>query len=55
MNKEFGFCKGCDQIVEPLTSSNGVDFCPECRTVEEIDWDYEEQEIQTNLTFNSKT
>jgi len=39
-----GYCKSCSQLVEVKRDSDLPDFCPECRSVDEIDFDIPDEE-----------
>lgn len=36
-----GFCKECESKVDVKRLPDGPDFCPECRSVDTIDFDYD--------------
>jgi hypothetical protein len=39
-----GYCEECQDFVDAKRVPDGPDFCPECRCVDTIDYDREEDE-----------
>jgi hypothetical protein len=42
--RKDGYCEECENWVEALRVPDGPDFCPECRSIDTIDFDKKEDE-----------